>query len=680
MTEQNEQSNIKGAGRGTKGSISQKLILTLLPIITLTIVFIILFMSGNAKSIITTLAKGNLSGVSSSNANEMSLGFTSYMRQFDAIADSLARIDFETTADVERYLAPTCNLTENAPNGMYVALSDGTYIDASGWVPEAGWVATERSWYKEGQEHTVFAPGEPYVDDSTGDTVVTISRPVTFKNGKKGIAAVDYTISGIVDAVSGYKPLETGGSMLLAGDNILSYFNADYNGSTVQQHSDDTFLTKVAEIAKSGTSEVQRIKSYDGNVYYVSFDAVPNTNWTLISSVKERDVLKSLRSFQVISYILMVVIILVIGIIIYKLITSMVSKPVANLNTNIASITDGDFSIQIPTQNSNDEVASMNNNMKLFVEKMRGTLQDLQAVTDRLSAEADSSSEASKILYDEAEDQSNSMEQIKMAIDGMAQAVTELAENATDLATAVDELTKEGESTGATMSELVTMSKDGQEDMNKVQSGMESIVSSMSDMNDSVTRVGESAQKINNIISMINSIASQTNLLSLNASIEAARAGEAGKGFAVVAGEIGSLATNSAEATSQIEAIIREVLSEIQTLSTQSAANMEEISENAESVKIAGETFEKIVTNLGEAGATVAGMIKKMSEVDNIASSMAAISEEQSASTEEISATVETLATSATNVASKSKDVAGSADTVSASSTTIKEFVDSFTL
>lgn len=112
MTEQNEQSNIKGAGRGPKGSISQKLILTLLPIITLTIVFIILFMSGNAKSIITTLAKGNLSGVSSSNANEMSLGFTSYMRQFDAIADSLARIDFETTADVERYLAPTCNLTE----------------------------------------------------------------------------------------------------------------------------------------------------------------------------------------------------------------------------------------------------------------------------------------------------------------------------------------------------------------------------------------------------------------------------------------------------------------------------------------------------------------------------------------------------------------------------------------
>ena len=34
------------------------------------------------------------------------------------------------------------------------------------------------------------------------------------------------------------------------------------------------------------------------------------------------------------------------------------------------------------------------------------------------------------------------------------------------------------------------------------------------------------------------------------------------------------------------EAIIREVLSEIQTLSTQSAANMEEISENAESVKV----------------------------------------------------------------------------------------------
>lgn len=74
-----------------------------------------------------------------------------------------------------------------------------------------------------------------------------------------------------------------------------------------------------------------------------------------------------------------------------------------------------------------------------------------------------------------------------------------------------------------------------------------------------VKRLGESSQKISKIISLINQIALQTNVLALNAGIEAARAGEDGRGFAVVAEEIGQLATQSSQATQEIEQIVENI-------------------------------------------------------------------------------------------------------------------------
>ncbi|WP_242693459.1 methyl-accepting chemotaxis protein, partial [Sabulibacter ruber] len=69
----------------------------------------------------------------------------------------------------------------------------------------------------------------------------------------------------------------------------------------------------------------------------------------------------------------------------------------------------------------------------------------------------------------------------------------------------------------------------------------------------------EAAHQIGEVVGLINSIAGQTNLLALNATIEAARAGEAGKGFAVVASEVKSLAGQTAKATEEIQAKVKEI-------------------------------------------------------------------------------------------------------------------------
>jgi methyl-accepting chemotaxis protein len=67
------------------------------------------------------------------------------------------------------------------------------------------------------------------------------------------------------------------------------------------------------------------------------------------------------------------------------------------------------------------------------------------------------------------------------------------------------------------------------------------------------------AQTIEDVTQFIDLIAQQTNLLALNATIEAARAGEKGRGFSVVAGEVKTLATQTAKATTDIAARINEM-------------------------------------------------------------------------------------------------------------------------
>ncbi|MBR6359645.1 MAG: hypothetical protein IKS11_08345, partial [Lachnospiraceae bacterium] len=103
-----------------------------------------------------------------------------------------------------------------------------------------------------------------------------------------------------------------------------------------------------------------------------------------------------------------------------------------------------------------------------------------------------------------------------------------------------------------------------------------------------------------------------------------------------------------------------------------------EISDSNVAVKATGETFAEIFTSLDEAGNTVLDMISKMNRVNDIATSVAAIAEEQSASVEEVTATVENATVSAREVADESKGVENNANKVAMNAKKIEDFVSDF--
>ena len=667
----------KEGRQNLRKSISRTLLFVILPVVAVGLIGIITFLNAQASKSMTESSSFGLENEAGKNCAEISSKILNILSTYDQYIETLETVRFSGTSAINEYLSPSVNVSDMVGNGVYGGLEDGTWLDASGWTPDAGYNFKEKDWYIAGKDSEKFVFGVPYIDtEMSGSMVVTASRKVTLADGRAGVMAVDIELNKIVDVVNGYAPLGYGRSMLLDRSFILTYSNAAFNGTSASEHPEDKMLSQIAAHTTAGDTGVFKIKD-EGGTFFVAISKVEGTSWSLVSGVSEKLVLADAVKFRNIAIIIMFVVLFIIVAIVLVAINRIISKPVKELTNGIIKISEGDFTVSMPKNNGN-EIGLINEEMTNYVEKMKATIVDIQERAAQLRTDSDLTKQSSNFMTEEANNQSLSMSQIEMAMDGIARAVTELAGNATDLAQSVSELTDKGNSTNEVMARLVKRADSGQKDMNAVEDTMGNITNSMNEMNEVVNLVRESADKINEIVDMIDSIASQTNLLSLNASIEAARAGEAGRGFAVVADEIGTLASNSQSAAKEIASIISKITGDIGNLAEKSQENMTAIGESSLAVKKAEESFSKIHGELNEAAETMMKMIGMMGDVNDIATNVAAISEEQSASTEEVMATVENLAKSAEDIADTSKNVESAANSVSESAVSINDALSHF--
>ncbi len=655
-----------------KRGIGKTLLLTLLPIVVIGIAGIIVFISYNARAVITEISLMDLKAEGESNAKTLGAEIQKLTAKAGQYCDTLENVYFEDHDAMLKYIEPSADYDAIENTGIYIGFSDDSYFFANHQIQPDDWRPTERGWYAQGMGQETFVCTEPYVDANNGQICVTFVRNINFYNGEFGVAAIDVFLTELQEDVSALTPMKTGGSMVLDGDSIISYFDANLNGTLVSE-SGSKYLEEVKSYVEGGSDEVIVINQDATNTdYYVSAANIPGTTWTLVSSVAVNDVMADANRFMTVSLTAMILLIIVIVAVILVTINRVITKPVKGLSSSILRISDGDFTTKMP-KDKGDEIGLISKEMDRFVQIMNGAISSIQGKAEQLQEDSENSKNASGKMSTEAGDQSVSMGQIQETMDDISNAVGELAENATHLAHAVSDLTDNGNSTNDVMLALVDQAKIGQEDMTEVQQNMARITESMGEMNDVVVTVGESAKQITDIVQMIDSIAEQTNLLSLNASIEAARAGEAGKGFAVVADEIGKLAQNSQDAAKEIGDIIRQITGLISDLAEKSQHNTDSINESGEAVEKAGTSFNKIYDDLNNAAYTMKNMISMMGEVNDIASSVAAISEEQSASSEEITSTIYTLTESANQIATESQGVETVANSVSDSALAIND-------
>lgn len=177
-------------------------------------------------------------------------------------------------------------------------------------------------------------------------------------------------------------------------------------------------------------------------------------------------------------------------------------------------------------------------------------------------------------------------------------------------------------------------------------------------------KLEESSRAISQVVNTIGRFAAQTHLLALKASIEAARAGKEGKGFAVIADEVRSLATQSAEATTDIEILVDKIQLETGEVLTAMNYGTEQITLGNELVQQTRQSLTE-VNQVGD-------------RINQLVDSIAKAAQQQSLTSNRVSQTISKVAAIAQNNSQSVTQVSNSIVQLSAVAERLQTNIDKF--
>lgn len=226
-----------------------------------------------------------------------------------------------------------------------------------------------------------------------------------------------------------------------------------------------------------------------------------------------------------------------------------------------------------------DETELIANNVNDLITYIRGIMQNISSYSENLNNSAKKISTDLNGAEDNISDVSATMEQMSAAMEETNASLTQITDAITDVFEKIEIISKKAADGNQMTTEIQKKATEIQKNATLEQEDAKRHAKEMEEKVKEKIEKSKEVEEISALTENIISITEQTNLLALNASIEAARAGEAGKGFAVVAGEIGNLATNSAEAAVRIQKVSTEVITAVNELAMEAAGMISFIGE-----------------------------------------------------------------------------------------------------
>lgn len=304
-------------------SIRLKLIGIIIPIV---LVLIVSFFA-LARNMVIKTSQEKLQAKSQVYTEQISSWTNQIFGELQVYQDTIEEGKFADDDAILSYLETTLDKNAAYPYGLYMGDNSGIYLDGSGWVPGSDWVLTERDWYVDGKDNETLAFGEPYYDSLTGQVCVSASVHVDYKKATR-VLATDVYLDYVAELVTEIASQEQEDAFLVTKDSqtIIAHNDQDMLAVTLDGEGIDSLYTEIGKSLENGNTEMISVKGNDGT-YLVCLNPVENTDWYLVTYVKEQTVLADLHKMEGIMVSIAVVAAVVLILVISQMVNSIV-KPV----------------------------------------------------------------------------------------------------------------------------------------------------------------------------------------------------------------------------------------------------------------------------------------------------------------------------------------------------------------